>query len=155
MALPASTETCQAHLIPQQVRPLHGSEFAYEDLTSFEVEKYRYKYLGDEAVSGHDCFKVEQYPEDKNSGYTRRIVWIDKEEYRPRKTEFYDRKNSLLKTLTFHSYQQYQGKYWRADSYAMTNHQSGKSTTLEWSNYRFSTGLSDSDFSKNSIKRAR
>ncbi|MGB1091371.1 MAG: outer membrane lipoprotein-sorting protein, partial [Oceanobacter sp.] len=29
--------------------PFMGSEFAYEDLSSFEVEKYTYKYLQDEA----------------------------------------------------------------------------------------------------------
>ncbi|MES9897771.1 MAG: outer membrane lipoprotein-sorting protein [Sedimenticola sp.] len=135
--------------------PFMGSEFAYEDLTSFEVEKYSYKYIGDETVNGEESFKIEQYPADKNSGYTRRIVWLDKAEYRAQKTEFYDRKNSLLKTLTFDGYQQYLGKFWRANRYTMVNHQSGKSTVLDWRNYRFGTGLKDSDFSKNSLKRAR
>lgn len=135
--------------------PFMGSEFAYEDLTSFEVEKYTYKYLADEAINGHECFKVEQYPVDKNSGYTRRVVWIDKAEYRIQKVDFYDRKNSLLKTLTFDGYKQYLDKFWRADKYDMVNHQTGKSTVLEWANYRFATGLSDRDFNKNSLKRAR
>ncbi|MEJ1356061.1 MAG: outer membrane lipoprotein-sorting protein [Candidatus Sedimenticola sp. (ex Thyasira tokunagai)] len=135
--------------------PFMGSEFAYEDLTSFEVEKYSYKYIGDETVNGEESFKIEQYPADKNSGYTRRIVWLDKAEYRAQKTEFYDRKNSLLKTLTFDDYQQYLGKFWRANRYTMVNHQSGKSTVLDWQNYRFGTGLKDSDFNKNSLKRAR
>jgi len=135
--------------------PFMGSEFAYEDLTSFEVEKYTYKYLGDEQVNGLDCYKVEQYPVDKYSGYTRRIAWIDKAEYRIQKIEFYDRKNSLLKTLTFDGYRQYLNKFWRADKFTMVNHQNGKSTILEWQNYRFGTGLSDRDFNKNSLKRAR
>ncbi|MET0085687.1 MAG: outer membrane lipoprotein-sorting protein [Sedimenticola sp.] len=135
--------------------PFMGSEFAYEDLTSFEVEKYTYKYLADEQLNRLDCFKVEQYPVDKFSGYTRRITWIDKQEYRIQKVEFYDRKNALLKTLTFHDYKQYLDKYWRADQMKMVNHQTGKSTDLSWHNYRFRTGLSDRDFNKNSLKRAR
>ena len=135
--------------------PFMGSEFAYEDLTSFEIEKYTYKYLGDEPIDGEACFKVEQYPVDKYSGYTRRVVWIDKSEYRIRKVDFYDRKNSLLKTLRFEDYRQYLDKHWRADQYSMINHQSGKSTLLEWKDYRFKTGLSDKDFNKNSLKRAR
>lgn len=135
--------------------PFMGSEFAFEDLSSFEVEKYTYKYLRDEACGLGDCFVVEQYPVDKNSGYTRRVVWLDKDEYRVDKTEFYDRKDSLLKTLTFSGYNQYLGQYWRADLQTMTNHQNGKGTELKWSDYQFRVGLKDSDFNKNTLKRAR
>jgi len=135
--------------------PFMGSEFAYEDLSSFEVEKYTYKYLQDEACEGGNCYVIEQYPVDKNSGYTRRVVWLDEAEYRPWKIEFYDRKNSLLKTLTYHSYQEYEGQYWRPDLMKMVNHQTGKSTDLTWNDYRFKTGLSESDFNKNTLKRAR
>jgi outer membrane lipoprotein-sorting protein len=135
--------------------PFMGSEFAYEDLSSFEIEKYNYKYLRDEQINGLDSFVVEQYPADKNSGYTRRVVWNDKAEYRVQRIEFYDRKNSLLKTLDYSGYRQYLGKYWRPDRMDVVNHQSGKSTELRWMNYRFGNGLSDADFNKNSLKRAR
>jgi len=135
--------------------PFMGSEFSFEDLSSFEIEKYHYNYLGDETVNGLDSYMVEQFPVDENSGYTRRIVWIDKVEYRVQKIDFYDRKNSLLKTLSYENYQQYLDKYWRADSAMMINHQSGKSTELQWSNYVFSTGLTDGDFNRNTLKRAR
>lgn len=135
--------------------PFMGSEFAFEDLSSFEIEKYSYKYLGDEAVEGQDSFMVEQFPVDENSGYTRRVVWIDKEAYRIQKIDFYDRKNSLLKTLSYHNYGMYLDKYWRPGRMNMVNHQNGKSTELKWDNYVFRTGLKESDFNKNSLKRAR
>lgn len=135
--------------------PFMGSEFAFEDLSSFEVEKYTYKYLGDEDLDGVTMFKVEQYPVDENSGYTRRIVWIDTKEYLAHKVDFYDRKDSLLKTLRFTGYKQYLAKHWRAAKQAMINHQNGKSTELNWTNYAFKTGLSESDFTRNSLKRAR
>lgn len=135
--------------------PFMGSEFSYEDLSSFEVEKYTYKHLRDEACDLGECFVVEQYPVDVNSGYTRRVVWLDTTEYRLVKIEFYDRKNSPLKTLTYHGYKQYEGKHWRSDMMKMVNHQTGKSTDLKWSNYQFKNGLTDSDFNKNTLKRAR
>ncbi len=135
--------------------PFMGSEFAFEDLSSFEIEKYNYKYIGVEVIGGVNAFKVEQYPVDENSGYTRRVVWIDTVEYRTYKIEFYDRKDSLLKTLTFSGYKQYLDKHWRADNQLMVNHQNGKSTELQWRNYAFKTGLTDSDFNRNSLKRAR
>jgi hypothetical protein len=37
----------------------------------------------------------------------------------------------------------------------MVNHQTGKSTTLSWEEYRFRTGLTDRDFDQNSLKRAK
>lgn len=135
--------------------PFMGSEFAFEDLSSFEVEKYTYKFLAEETLNELEMFKVEQYPVDENSGYTRRIVWLDSQEYRVFKIDFYDRKDSLLKTLTFSDYKQYLTKHWRADKQEMINHQNGKSTELLWSNYGFKTGLADSDFNRNSLKRAR
>jgi len=135
--------------------PFMGSEFAYEDIASQEVEKYTYKYLRDETLDGIDCFVIERYPAYKHSGYTRQVGWINKAEYRPEKIVFYDRKNTLLKTLTYDGYQQYLDKFWRADRMFMDNHQTGKSTTLTWSNYQFRTGLKDRDFNKNSLKRAK
>ncbi len=135
--------------------PFMGSEFAYEDLSSQEVEKYSYKYLRDENYNDLDCFVVERYPRDKDSGYTRQVVWLDKQEYRPQKIVFYDRKNSLLKTLTYSGYRQYLDKFWRADEMYMENHQTGKSTRLVWSDYRFKTGLEERDFNRNSLSRTR
>ena len=135
--------------------PFVGSEFAYEDLSSQEVEKYTYKWLRDEGIDGRDSFVIERYPSYEYSGYTRQVLWLDKEMYQPLKLEFYDRKNALLKTLVFSEYQQYLGQYWRASMMDMVNHQTGKSTILTWENYQFKTGLSDRDFDKNTLKRAR
>ena len=133
-----------------------GSEFAYEDLSSQEVEKYTYEWLEDKVYAGRDCFVLARFPVDKkNSGYSRQVSWIDKDEYRVWKVDYYDRKNALLKTLTMADYQQYQGKYWRAGRMEMVNHQNGKSTTLNWTDYKFAVGLKTRDFNKNSLKRAR
>lgn len=135
--------------------PFMGSEFAYEDLASQEIEKYTYKFIRDEELNGADCFVVERFPAYEHSGYTRQLAWINKEKYVAEKIEFYDRKNTLLKTLINSGYQQYLEQYWRASEMFMENHQTGKSTVLTWENYKFKTGLSDKDFNRNSLKRAR
>ena len=135
--------------------PFMGSEFAYEDLASQEIEKYTYKYLRDEQLNGVDCFVIERYPAYEHSGYTKQLAWVNKDKYVAEKIEFYDRKNDLLKTLINSGYQQYLGQYWRASEMTMENHQTGKSTILKWEDYTFKTGLEDKDFSRNSLKRAR
>jgi outer membrane lipoprotein-sorting protein len=135
--------------------PFMGSEFAYEDLGSQEPEKYTYKWLKDEALDGKDCFVFERYPKDKTSGYTRQVVWMDKAEYRPLKIEYYDRKQSLLKTLLLADYGKYLDKYWRPGKLDMVNHQTGKSTTLAFRDYKFRVGLKERDFDQNALQNAR
>ena len=133
-----------------------GSEFAYEDFASQEVEKYTYKWIRDEIYENMECYVVERYPVDQaNSGYLRQVTWIDKNEYRLLKVDFYDRKDSLLKTLTTDGYHQYQDKYWRAEEMHMLNHQNNKSTSLKFSDYQFGNGLTENDFNTNSLARVK
>ena len=133
-----------------------GSEFAYEDLASQEVAKYTHRYLGDESCGeGLQCFVIERVPVYKHSGYTRQLTWIDHDEYRFWKVDFYDRKNDLLKTLTFSDYQQYLDQYWRALVLDMHNHQTGKSTRLSYTDLRFRAGLTEADFTRNALRRSR
>lgn len=135
--------------------PFMGSEFAFEDISSQEVDKYTYKFLREEDFNGRPSFVIESVPTYKNSGYTRLINWVDKAEYYPVKTEFYDRKNTLLKTLLQTGQSQYLGKFWRASEMFMQNEQTGKSTTLQWENFEFQSGLKDSDFNSKALKRFR
>ena len=135
-----------------------GSEFAYEDLSSQEVEKYTYEWLADEpcpGVEAETCWLIERTPVDENSGYTRALLWMDQSEYRAWKIDFYDRKNALMKTLTFTDYREYEGRFWRAHSLAMINHQTGKSTDLSLGDIAFGTGLTARDFDQRALSRAR
>ena len=133
-----------------------GSEFSYEDLSAPEVEKFTYRYLRDEPCGDLTCTVCERFPVDKKeSGYSRQVLWQDKGELRVWKVEYYDRKDTHLKTLTIGSYTQYLDQYWRADEMTMVNHLTGKNTVLTWSDYQFRTKLRDRDFSKTGLKRVR
>ena len=108
-----------------------------------------------ETLDGREMFVIEQIPVDPKSGYTRQVVWVDQAEYRNFKIDFYDRKDSLLKTLTYDGYEQYLDRYWRPATMLMINHQTGKSTTLHWEEYAFQVGLDDADFNRAALARAR
>ena len=135
--------------------PFMGSEFAYEDLSSQEVEKYRYKYLRDENYEGKDCFVLERYPVDENSGYTRQVVWIDKQEYRAHKVVFYDRKNALLKTLVYRKYNQYPAKYSPPQSMHRDNHPATRSTLLTCIHYKCRNTSTYSDLPRSTLDLVR
>jgi hypothetical protein len=138
-----------------QSGPFMGSEFAYEDLGSQEVDKYDYRLLGEETFDDRQHFMVERIPRDPKSGYTRHVIWLDQIEYRTFRVEYHDRKGSLLKTLNISDYQQYLQRYWRPGRMDMVNHQTGKSTTLLWSDYSFGNGFSERDFNRSSLAEIR
>ena len=134
--------------------PFMGSEFAFEDISSQEVNKYTYKFIRHDKLNGLDVAVIERYPVSKYSGYSKQIVWVDTTHYRVHKIEFFDRKKSALKTLIYSGYKQY-GKVWRADKMEVSNSQSGKSTQLIWANYQHNTGISARDFNKNALARLK
>jgi len=135
--------------------PFMGSEFAYEDISSQEVEKYSYRFIKEEQFDGRDHFVIERDPVDPKSGYKRQLVWLDQQEYRIWKIAYYDRKDTLLKTLVYSDYHQYLNRYWRANIMEMINHQTGKSTRLVWRDYRFKNGFDEREFTRSALKKAR
>lgn len=138
-----------------QSGPFMGSELSYEDLPSREVTRYTHKHLRNEQLDGRDHFVVEENPGDPHSGYDRQVVWYDAGANRISRIDSYDRKNQLLKTATFSDYRQYQNKHWYPGKISVTNHQTKKTSDLNFSGFQFRTGLTDRDFSKAMLKRAR
>lgn len=138
-----------------QSGPFMGSEFAFEDFTAQEVEKFTYRYVGEDELEGIATHVLERYPVEENSGYSRQIVWADKEALRILRVDFYDRKAAFLKTLTNSNFTLHLGRYWRPSESVMRNHETGKMTRLTWSGYRFRTGLDAGDFTRSSLSRAR
>lgn len=132
-----------------------GSEFAFEDIGSQEVEKFSYRYIKDEKLDGQDCTIVEQVPTYANSGYSKELVWRDKTEYRAQKVEYYDRRNELLKTVRILEYKRYLERFWFPGRYEMINHKTGRSTTLLMKSYKFRNGYTARDFDQTSLERAR
>lgn len=125
--------------------PFMGSEFAFEDLASQEVERYTWDYVAEERLDSLEAFVVDRDPVDPLSGYARQRVWYERQTYRPLRIDYYDRRNALLKTLTYEAYQRY-GEYWRARRLQMVNHRTGKSTVVEFGEYRLHAGLRAAEF---------
>jgi len=132
-----------------------NSEFAFEDIASQEVEKYNYTFLRDDVFDGIPVFVNESVPVDPKSGYSKIEVWIDQNRYIPLKIDFYDRGSRHKKTLQLSDYKQYLNRYWRAGTWSMQNHQTGKSTILKMQNWKFKNGFTEDDFNKNSLSRAK
>ena len=130
-----------------------GSEFSYEDLSSFNPKKYIFK--GDAKIGMFNSKKVyigERIPKSKNSGYTKEISYVDTKNFLIQKVDYYDRKHELLKTATFDKYKKISGK-WRVAQMTMVNHQNHKKTILKWSNEKIKLHLRQKDFNKRVLKK--
>ncbi len=132
-----------------------GSEFAFEDITAQELMKFSYSYRGPDKLDARAAFKVERVPRYEGSGYVRQMVWVDAERYVPLKIEFFDRRNELQKTLLYAAYQQHDGRFWKPESMSMVNHQTGKSTLIQFSNYRYRSDVSAQDFDPQRLENER
>ena len=130
-----------------------GSEFSYEDLSAFNVKKY--KYSGDATLGtlGEKSVYIGQsVPVSKYSGYTKLVTYADEKTFLIQKIEYYDRKKQLLKTAYFEKYNQY-GDVNRIAKITMENIQNDKTTILTWDEEKIKTGLRDKDFHKRYLKR--
>lgn len=125
-----------------------GSEFSYEDLSSFDVDKYTYK--GDAKLvilGGKKAYQGERFTVSENSGYGKQISWIDATTFLTLKVDYYDRKNEPIKTALFEDYKKISG-VWRVGKTTMKNNQNGKETILVWKNETIKNGLKEEDFNQ-------
>ena len=134
--------------------PFVGSEFAFEDFTAIELNKFDYTWTGEVQCGDYTCDVLERSPRYENSGYSKQVSWVDQTDFQIRKVEFYDRRGDLLKVLELTDYRNYNG-VWRAHKLSMSNVQTNKHTALIYGDYQFGTGLAENDFVKGRLSRLR
>ena len=130
-----------------------GSEFSFEDMTNKDLEDYTYNFLHTEVCPALAvlCDKIARFPVDKHSGYTKQHVWIEQQDKKIVRIEYFDRKDTLFKVFTAEDFTLYANKYWRPKVVVMENVQTGKKTSLHYQSIKFSTGLVEQDFRRNAL----
>jgi Outer membrane lipoprotein-sorting protein len=123
-----------------------GSEFAYEDLIVRQLDKYKFRYLGDEIIDGKDCYVVEFVPKSATSGYSKAVRWRQKSNLQEVRTDFYDRKGELLKRRTVEGYRQIDG-FWRAGKITVVNVQTSKKSTITFDDVKMKVKMPEQNFS--------
>jgi len=124
-----------------------GSEFAYEDIATWELSNYHYEFIQDEPCGEPvtTCHTIANIPKYTYSGYEKLVETIDPRIWQPVRIVYFDRQGRELKRLEFFDYQEYEGKHWRPGRIVMTNAHDGSESEILWQNYRFKTGLRDAD----------
>lgn len=136
--------------------PFLGSEFSFEDLRIPELEKFDYRYIRDDQYQGVPVFVVERVSKEEHSGYAQELHWLDQQEYRTVRVEYFNRRGEAVKLLEVSDYTLYEDRFWKPGRMYMQNLRSGRSTELLWQDYAFDAGLrAERDLSVNSLRRAR
>lgn len=111
-----------------------GTDFTYEDLEPEEIDDYNYEILRSEEIEGNKCYVIEAVPvneqKKKESGYSKRALWVRKDIFFPVKIEFYDRRGQHIKTLTNCELVNLEGPLWRANKSLMEKHKKKHKTLV-------------------------
>ncbi len=129
-----------------------GTDFSFEDLEERDVNQFDYALLGDDAVDGAACWKIESTPrQTKSSQYTRSIVWIRKDNYAFARIENYV-KEQVVRRLDYSDIRQVQG-IWTARVMEMADLKRGSRTRLTLDKLEYNVALKDEDFTLQAIRR--
>ena len=124
-----------------------GSQFSFEDMSTFKLKKFRYRLVGEKACGEEMCNILESYPVYQDTAYSKLVSWVDSKS-RIQKIEYYDHSGKWLKTLNLKQYEKVSGRFWKPTVSEMVNHQNGKETEIVIKDIAFDTGLSENDFDK-------
>lgn len=128
-----------------------GSDFTYDDMGDRSVDEDTHTLLGEEMLEGHECWKIECIPVEKESAYDKRILWVRKDAKKTVKAEYLDTQG-LIKTFTVEDLKPHQG-FWTVFKMRMENHRENHVTVMTLSDVVYDTDVADSFFSVNTISR--
>ena len=131
------------------------SDFANEDIEQRAVDDDSHQLLGTGQFNGRNCYVLESTPiasKAKDSNYAKRKMWIDQEHWLTVKVEYYDKRNRLLKTLIQGGIERIDG-IWTATKLIMETPRKRSRTLMQYHDVSYNTGLDDSLFQQNALKR--
>ncbi|WP_255989747.1 outer membrane lipoprotein-sorting protein [Chitinolyticbacter albus] len=132
-----------------------GSDFAYEDIDFEELANNSYTLLKSEMVAGTDTWVIQATPTPQSrdkSGYSKRVLWIRKDNYAVVQVDYYDKKDELFKKRQATGLAEVdQSGKWRPKRQEMLNTKTGHKTEIVYEDYRIGGQISDDVFSQRTL----
>jgi hypothetical protein len=129
-----------------------GTDFSFEDLEERDVSQFDYTLLGEEAVDGVPCFKIQAVAKQtKSSQYSKSILWIQKDRYAVSRIESYV-KNALARRLTYSDFRDVKG-IWTAHLLSMADVRRRSETRLVLGKVDYNVPYSEDAFTLQALRR--
>ena len=137
----------------ERIRPPAESDFCLTDYVEIRVGEEKHTLLRSEDYKGKECYVVESIPIREYIRYRKRTSWIDQRYFIPLKTEYFDKRGNLWKTLHI----EWQNKFgiWFWKKAVAENVQTGNKTFITIEGVRINVGLHDRDFTKYALGRKK
>jgi hypothetical protein len=126
-----------------------GTDFSFEDLEERDVSQYDYSLLGEQAIDGAPCWRIESKPR-KSSQYTRSEIWVRKDTYAFAQIENYVR-DQLVRRLKYSDFVNQQD-IWTARNLDMTDFRRKSRTVLKLERLQYNVPLKDEDFTLQALR---
>lgn len=122
-----------------------GSDIYFYDLEDHDLDEFTYRFDGEKEWNGKNYFLIQSTPNDKNTPYSKTIHWVNASDFFIYKSEMYDRKNRLLKTLVINKTKIDKGIILPVDM-TIINVQQNHSTEYRLIRNQINTGISPDIF---------
>ncbi len=129
-----------------------GTDFSYGDVIGHKVKEWDHKLVKEEDVDGKPCYVIESTPKDAsikaNTGYSKRVNWIEKDNFVTLKAVLYDESGELLKEAKFTNYSEVDPTRhkWQAGQLETRNVQAEHSTVIHIDQIKVNIGVKDDYF---------
>ena len=129
-----------------------GSDMSYEDMSTRQLDEFRFKIKGNEMYQDVPCHLLESTPKEQiRTEYSRHITWVDSTLLIALKEESYDKSGILLKDKNF-SYTVIKD-YQILTEIRVTNIQKNHTTSLTFEIIKLDSGVEDNLFHERYLKR--
>jgi hypothetical protein len=129
-----------------------GTDFSFEDLEERDTDQFDYRLLGEEALEGADCWKIESKPrQGKVSQYTHSHVWVRKDNYVVVQIENF-KKNELVRRAKYSNIQRVQN-IWTAQNIEMFDAGRKSRTILAIEKLQYNLPMKDENFTIQAMRR--
>lgn len=125
-----------------------GTDFSYEDMSGIPYsDRYEAEFVNSQ---DEEELLLDLSPKSDKTEYSRILVSLDKQYGYPIEMAFYDKNGAYIKKADYKYTKQ--GGYWYAEQVVMTDLRKDHSTAIEIKDIRFDTGLSEKDFTIETLK---
>ncbi len=137
----------------QKGRSFVNSDFTYEDMQRHPVEDWNYQLDGTETISGFACYILISIPKaGTDTKYSKLVSWIEKKDFIPLKTIFWDKKGRQSKSYSVLKFEIIDNIATETEV-LMEDLPSGHKTRLKTLEIRYNSGLKDSLFTTRALEK--
>ena len=134
-----------------------GTDYTYEDIRPEKLDQHEYNLLGSETIDGHDCYIIVALPatekQKKESGYSRREIWMRKDVLLMIQIKYYDKKGEILKMEVRKGVVEPAPNLFRPNVMQIENLRTGHSTRITFGERKINEGIPERIFTERELQR--